>query len=216
LEKIGFLIHTHEDIPMDLNQLKHTRRNHQVIVAAHAQAVQREQKHVDEKQFEVRECVRRVEDARNRAVLDAAQAALDSAVKDHTLAVRRLKDRQGEHAHAEMQAQIAHAQVVEAVDKALGAEREELAAQCIEIYEQLQRKIAALRAVVPDELNTPRHLVVELSPTVTQALGLVPPPDATLIPVNQLQYGALGEAEAWAARRARMIADEAIGQADAA
>jgi hypothetical protein len=199
-----------------LDQLKHTRRKLQGIEAAAAKAVQCAQKLVDDEAFRVRECERELDTARDRATLDAAEAALNSASKDHALAVKRLTDRKGEHAHAEMQAQVAHAQVEAAVDQALGAERETIAAQCIEIYEQLQRKIGALRAVVPDELNTPRHLVVELSPTVTQALNLVPPPDATLIPVNQLQYGALGDAEAWAARRARMIADEATGQADAA
>jgi chromosome segregation ATPase len=201
---------------MTLDQLKHTRRKLQGAAAATAQAVQRAQKDVDDEQFQVRECQRHVEDARDRATLDAAQAALDSAVKDHALALRRLSDRQGEHAHAEMRAHTAQAQVVDAVDKALGAEREAIAAQCIEIYEQLTRKIAALRAVVPDELNTPRHLVVELSSTVMQALNLVPAPDAIRVPVNQLQFGALGDAAAWGARLARMIADEATGEATAA
>jgi hypothetical protein len=194
---------------MTLDQLKLTRRKLQGVEAATARAVQRAQKNVDDEQFQVRECQRHVEDARTRPALDAAQAALDSAAKDHALALRRLKDLQGEHAHAEMQAHTAHAQVVEAVDKLLLAEREKIAEECILLYAQLTQKIAALRAVVPDELNTPVHLALELSLTVTQALNLVPPPDATLIPVNVLQFGTAGDAEAWGARRARMIADEA-------
>jgi hypothetical protein len=115
-----------------------------------------------------------------------------------------------------MEAHAAAAMVVNAVDKLLNAEREALANECIAMYEHLTRKISELRAVVPDELNTPRHLVVDLSPAVTRALNLVPPPDATMIPVNILQFGALGNSEAWAAHRAKMIADEATEEHAAA
>jgi hypothetical protein len=201
---------------MTLDQLKHNRRKLQGVEAAAAQAMQREQKQVDEAQFQIRECERDLDAARDRATLDAAEAALHSASKDYTLAVKRLTDRQGEHAYAQMQAGTAQAMVVNAVDQLLNAERETIAAECIEIYQRLTQKIVELRAVVPDELNTPRHLVAELSSTVMQALNLVPPPDATMIPVNVLQFGAVGNTDAWAARRARMIADEATEEATAA
>jgi flavin-binding protein dodecin len=68
---------------MTLKALKHIRRKLQGIEAAAAQAVQREQKKVDDEKFRVRECERHVDDARDRAALDAALLALDSVRKDH-------------------------------------------------------------------------------------------------------------------------------------
>ena len=201
---------------MTLENLKHTRRKLLLVEATAAQAVKHAQKSVADELFLVRECERELDAARDRTTYDAALLALDSARKDHALAIKRLEDRQGEHAHADMQARAAEAMVVRAVDKLLDTEREALASECIEMYERLTRKIADLRAVVPDELNTPRHLPLELSPIVTRALNLVPPPDATMIPVNVLQFGNTGNTEAWAARRARMIADEAVEEDAAA
>jgi hypothetical protein len=172
---------------------------------------------VDDELFRVRELERSLDGARDRPTYDAALLALDSAKKDHALALKRLSDRQGEHAHAALEARTAEAMVVKAVDKLLVAERESLAAECIAIYEKLTRRIVDLRALVPDEFNTPVNLSLDLSPEVERALNhLAPPPDATQIPVNLLQLGAADNREAWAARRTRMIADEAIEQATAA
>jgi hypothetical protein len=133
-----------------------------------------------------------------------ATARSDLSIKAKALAVLVAVQ---EDAQAELTA--AECAVENAVDKMLHAESETMASECIEIYERLTQKIAQLRAIVPDELNTPVHLPPDISPGVTRALNLVPPPDATMIPVNVLQFGTPGNAEAWAARRARMIAGEA-------
>lgn len=201
---------------MNLDDLKLTRRALRGTQANAAHALQRAKQRVADELLRVRDSERRLDAARDRPTYDAECAALESARKDYALAIKRLSDRQGEHAQAETQARAAEAQVMDAVDQVLLAEREAMAAECIEIHRQLTRKIADLRAVVPDELNTPIHLAADISSVVEQALSLVPPPDATQVPVNVLQYGAHGDAEAWAARRARMIADEATQKATAA
>ena len=201
---------------MTLDDLKHTRRTMRGTEVIAANAVERAQRQVADDLLRVREGERRLDAARDRLTYDAECVVLESGRKDHALAIKRLTDRQGEHAQAQKQARAAEAQVMDAVDQVLLAEREAIAIECIEIHRQLTRKIAELRAVVPDELNTPVHLAADISSVVEQALSLVPPPDATQVPVNVLQYGAHGDAEAWAARRARMIADEAIEEATAA
>ena len=199
-----------------LDQLKHTRRQLIGVETKAAIAVQREQKNVERAKFEVRERERSVEDARDRATLDAAEIELVNATKEHTLATKRLADRQGEHAYAHLNAAAEHATVVRAVDELLNEERETLAHSCISMYEQLELMIAGLRAVVPDELNTPRHLVGTISATVTRALNLLPPLNWTQVPVNILQFGAHIDAQVWGARRSRLIADDETTEETAA
>jgi hypothetical protein len=202
---------------MKLDELKLTRKKLRAAETAAAAAAQREQRLVDDEQFNVRELERSLDGARDRITYDAALLALDSAKKDHALALKRLSDRQGEHAHAALEARTAEAMVVKAVDKLLLAEREAVAAECIAIHEKLTRRVADLRALVPNEFNTPVHVALDLSPEVERALNhLAPPPDATQIPVNLLQHDPAHNREAWAARRTRMIADEAVEQATAA
>ena len=194
---------------MNLEELKRTRRELQGVEIKAATAVQREKIKVERANFEVRERERSVEDARDRATLDAAEIELVNATKEHTLATKRLADRQGEHAYAHLNAAAEHALVVRAVDEMLDAEREALAKECIEAHGQLERKIAELRSVVPDHLNTPINALVTLSTTVERALNILPPLDSRHVPVNILQGGPHHDTQLWGERRAQMIADEA-------
>jgi hypothetical protein len=62
-----------------LDDLKHTRLKTRAAEAAAAQAVTRAQKEVADKLFDVRECERPVEAARDRKALDAATLVIPEA-----------------------------------------------------------------------------------------------------------------------------------------
>jgi hypothetical protein len=205
---------------MNLDELKQTRRRLRGVEAAAASAVQRAEKEVADELFNVRECERPVEAARDREAYDAAAIVLESARKDHALALKRLTDRQGEAAHAEMEARTAEAMVVRAVDEMLDAEREELAAQIERLYGQVARLVAELREATPHPLHTPVNVPIRLSPQVQRALSRVPPRDDLYVSVNELraetiQLSTVTSREPWAARRRRLIAGEVAEEAAA-
>jgi hypothetical protein len=201
---------------MNLEDLYRARHAVQAAEAAAAQAVHRAQKDVDNELLRVRACEQQLDFARDRPAYDTALAALESVKRDHVLALKRLTDRQGEHAHAVTKTCTADVQIANAVDAMLNGEREAIAADCIAIHEKLARRVADLRALVPDEINTQPHLMLDLSTIVTEALNLMPPLDATTIPLNVLRFGAIENREAWATRRSRLIAGEATEEATAA
>src|SRR5580658_2127387 len=157
-----------------LNELKQIRAKLQAAEVVAVQTVHHAQKDADSALLIVRECERQLDAARDRPEYDTAFAALESAKRDHALALKRLSDRQGEHATAVTKTCMVDVQIANTVDAMLDGERETTAADCIAIYEQLKRRVADLRALVPDEMNTPRHLMLDLSDTVTNALNLVP------------------------------------------
>jgi hypothetical protein len=110
--------------------------------------------------------------------------------------------------HQQCDQELAQAErnVVVAVDAMLNQERETLAISINSDFDRLLIKIAELRTMTPDELHRPVNLTMNLSANVTKALSLAPPPDALHIPVNELRYGTPANRDAWAERRAQLIA----------
>jgi hypothetical protein len=196
-------------INMTLDELKQTRRRLRAAEAAAASAVQRAEKEVADELFNVRERERPVEAARDREAFDAATLVLESAQKDHALALKRLSDRKGEHAHAEMEARTAEAMVVRAVDKVL---RDEIVERANQVAHHLDE---ALR------LGTKlKHFSIAAA---IDAIGIVPEStvrvldrlygpliDARDIAINLEKLGDVPAFRDWRARRERMIAGDGV------
>jgi hypothetical protein len=192
---------------MNLDELKQTRHTLQVAEAAAAQAVHHAQKKVSDALFDVCECERELDAARDRAALDKAQAALDSARKDHALAVKRLTDKKGEHAHADMQAHAAAAAVVRAVDQILMDEITADAKSVAHHLDEARRQGIKLRHFT---LAAGIHTAGIISAATQQILDRLSLPliDMKEIPINLEQLGDVPAFQEWLARRERMIADE--------
>jgi hypothetical protein len=188
-----------------LDDLKQTRRKTRAAEAAAAQAVTRAQKEVADKLFDVRECERPVEAARDRKALDAATLVLESTKKDHTLALKRLADRQGEHAYAEMQASVAAAAVVQAVDQILTDEIAARAKKVDDLLNEAKRLGTALKYfAVAAEVNAAR-IVQPSTLRVLDRLSL-PLVNAMDIPIDLASSGDVTQFRDWAAQREQMIA----------
>ena len=192
---------------MNLDELKKTRRTLLGAVAAAAQAVQHAKKQVEDELFEVQECERQREAARDRTTLDAALIALASARKDHALAIKRLEDRQGEHAHAEMRAHAAVAAVVRAVDQILTDELEERARQVERHLDEARRLGTTLRhfAIAAGIHST--GIVSDTTQGVLDRLG-VPLADSHEMPIDLETLGDVAAFGDWVARRDRMISGD--------
>jgi hypothetical protein len=190
---------------MTLDQLKHTRRKLQGVQAAAAQAVQREQKNVDKEQFEVSECGREVEAARDRITLDTAEAALDSALKDHTLALKRLADRQAEHTYAELQVHTAQAQVVEAVDQILA---DELAQRAKRVNYLLNEALSLGTELKYFAIAAGVNSTKIISPSTLSVVDRLSQPliDGLTTPIHLANIGDVAAFRAWTERRDQMIA----------
>jgi hypothetical protein len=197
---------------MNLDDLKHTRARLRGAEAAAALAVRRAEKEVADELFNVRERERPVEAARDRQAYDAAAVVLESARKDHALALKRLTDRQAEAAQAEMEARTAEAMVVRAVDGALGAEIVERSRQIADLLDEARRLGTALKyftvaaglhatSLVPDS-------VLRVLDRLSVALI-----DVREIPINLEKLGDVAAFREWTARRAAMIEGEPESQA---
>jgi hypothetical protein len=201
---------------MTLDALRQTRQKLQAEADAAAQAVQREQKKVDRDLFQLRECERTLESARDRAALDAAQAAVDSAAKDHNLALKRLADRKAEHTYAELQAETAQALVVKAVDQILTDEMSERAKQIAHHLDEARRLGIALRHfALAAGIHTTGGLIQAATEQVLVRLG-EPLIDLREIPISLERLGDVPAFRGWLARRERMIAGETPAREDQA
>jgi hypothetical protein len=192
---------------MVLDELKQTRRRLQGLKAAAASAVQRAQKEVADEALRVREAERPLEAARDRQAYDAAAIVLESARKDHALALKRLSDRQGEAAHATMEARTAEAMVVRAVDQALADELAERAKRIGHHLDEAQRLGLALKHFA---VAAGIHATAIVPPATLRVLDRLSVPliDALEIPINVAQLGDVGAFRDWTARRNQMIDGE--------
>ena len=112
---------------MNLEQLKRLRRTLKANEATAAQAVVTAERAIANELFNVHECQRALEGARDRTTYEAASAALEHARVDHVLATKNLSDAQGAQAHAELAARAAESQVISAIEEIFRAEDVEAA-----------------------------------------------------------------------------------------
>jgi hypothetical protein len=192
---------------MNLDELKQTRRRLQGLEAAAASAVQHAQKELADEAFRVREAERPLEAARDRQAYDAAAIVLESARKDHALAIKRLSDRQGEAAHATMEARTAEAMVVRAVDQALGDELAERAKQIGHHLDEARRLGLALKYFAVAAGVNATGITPASTLRVLDRLG-VALIDVREIPINMEKLGDVAAFRDWTARRTAMIEGE--------
>lgn len=160
----------------------------------------------------VRDCERRLDAARDRPAFDAARAALNSAQADHVLAVKRLTDRQGEHAHADMEARAAEAMVVRAVDQILSDEIAERAKQVAHHLDEARRLGSSLQYFAIASGIHATSIVPQSTLRVLERLHL-PLIDSLHIPIDLAQLGDTEAFRDWTARRNAMLDGETAPKA---
>jgi hypothetical protein len=189
---------------MNLDELKQTRGRLQGLEVAAALAVQRAEKEGADELFRVRECERPLEAARDRKAYDAAAIVLDSTKKDHALALKRLSDRQAEHAYADMEARTAEAMVVRAVDKILTDEIVERSKRVESLLNEARREGLALKHFA---IAAGVHATGIVPPSALRVLDRLNTPliNALEIPINMEKLGDVAAFRDWTARRTELI-----------
>jgi hypothetical protein len=189
---------------MNLQYLKHARHTLQVAEAGAEQAVRRAQAQVDIELSRVRECEQQLAAARDRPSYDSTLVALESAKVDHALALKRLEDSQGEHAHASLEARTAEAMVVKAVDKILTDELAESAKQVERHLDEARRLGLSLRHFA---IAAGIHTTGIISAATQQVLDRLGEPliDLREVPIHLEKLGDVAAFREWVARRDRMI-----------
>jgi hypothetical protein len=187
-----------------LDEARRKARAARDALAAATHAVQRAQKQVAVELLKVREGERRLDAARDRPTYDAECTALESARKDHALAIKRLTDRQSEQAHADRLARAAEAAMVGAVDQILA---DEIAERATLVEDHLNQALCLGTALKYFAVAAGVHSTKVISPSTLSVLDRLSQPliDGHSIPNHMGQLGDIVAFREWTARRAAMI-----------